>query len=201
MAALDKFTHRIGRSEKRFGRKKGQFFLLGAFLIAVLFFVALPRPASISFEGTDDMRHFALNLQKEMPNAFNLGIRQGDYLSVMNNFTWFAARVLNDRDISFTTMMGFGNNISTTDFNVKVWKYYGSNLTVNITIGSSLFQLFVAYNQSNSTTFTSVGDTFNISFKYAREERNMTWARDKYSVYGLLKFVRTNNTVISSFEG
>jgi hypothetical protein len=175
--------------------------MLGAFLIAVLFFIALPKSALISMDTTEDLSHLALNLQKEIPNAFNLGIRQGDRLAVVKNFSWFVHRVADNRDIAFTAMIGFGNNISTADYNVTVWNYYGSNQTVNVTIGTTMTQLFVAYNDSNSTSFSGTGALFNISFKYGSAERNMTWVRDKSSIYGYVKLVKRNNTIIRELEG
>ncbi|MBM3303966.1 MAG: hypothetical protein FJY76_02625 [Candidatus Aenigmarchaeota archaeon] len=181
--------------------RKGQFFLLGAFLVSTLFFVGLPRPASLSVEGMEDLSYLSLNLQKEMPNAFNLGLKQGDYLAVMKNFTWFADNVLKNRRVSFGALACFGSNISTTDFNVTIFNYLGASQAVNITIGSSLYTMLVTNNQSNSTTFTSVGATFNISFRYAREEKNMTWVRDKSSIYGMLNLTRRDSVVIKDFEG
>lgn len=181
--------------------RKGQFFLLGAFLISTLFFVGLPRPATLSVEGMEDLSYLSLNLQKEMPNAFNLGLKQGDYLSVMRNFTWFAERILKERRVAFGALVCFGSNISTTDFNVTIFNYIGTSQAVNITIGSSMYEMLIANNQSNSTSFTSVGTLLNISFKYAREEKNMTWVRDKYSIYGMVNLTRRDSVIIKDFEG
>ncbi len=182
-------------------KRKGQFFLLGAFLISALFFMGLPRSAPIDVEGMDDLRYMAVNLQKEMPNAFNLGLSRGDYLDVMKNFTWFTGRILKNRRVTFSAVLGFGNNISTTDFNVTVFNYYGSSLVLNITTGSTMKQLVVANNQSNDTSFTGVGSIFNISFRYAGEEKNMTWARDKSSIYGMINLTRAESAVIKDFYG
>ncbi len=181
--------------------RKGQFFLLGAFLVSTLFFIGLPRPASMNVEGMEDLRYLYVNLQKEIPNAFNLGLGRGDYLGTVKNFTWFADRILKNRRVTFSAVLGFGNNISTTDFNVTVFNYYGSSVTVNITIGSTMKQLVVANNQSNDTSFTGVGSIFNISFRYAGEEKNMTWARDKSSIYGMINLTRTESAVIKDFYG
>ncbi len=161
----------------RNAKRKGQFFLLGAFLIATLFFMGLPRPASMNVEGMEDMAYIAANLQKEMPNAFNLGLDRGDHLNAMQNFTWFADSVLGNRRVAFGALLAFGNNISTSDFNVTVFNYIGSNQSVNITIGSSMYVMLVANNASNSTAFTGVGSLFNVSFRFGSEEKNMTWAR------------------------
>jgi hypothetical protein len=181
--------------------KKGQFFLLGAFLISTLFFVGLPRFVSVNVEGMENLRYIAVNLQKEMPNAFNLGLSRGDYIDVMKNFTWFTGRVLQNRMTSFGALLAFGNNISTTDFNVTVFNYLGANQTVNVTIGSSMYVMFVANNKSNSTAFMGVDNLFNISFKFGNEEKNMTWVRDKYSIYGMLNLTRKDSVVIKDFEG
>jgi len=190
------------RNTSSFGSmRKGQFFLLGAFLISTLFFVGLPRPATLSVEGMEDLSYLSLNLQKEMPNAFNLGLKQGDYLSVMRNFTWFAERILKERRVAFGALVCFGSNISTTDFNVTIFNYIGTSQAVNITIGSSMYEMLIANNQSNSTSFTSVGTLLNISFKYAREEKNMTWVRDKYSIYGMVNLTRRDSVIIKDFEG
>jgi len=185
----------------RGAKKKGQFFLLGAFLISTLFFAGLPRPASINVEGTEDLGFIALNMQKEMPNAFNLGLAQGDYLGVMKNFTWFSARVLRNHMSSFGLLLCFGSNVSTDDFNVTVFNYLGHNETVNITIGSSTYVMLVPYNESNSTEFTGVDELFGISFRYSDEEKNTTWVRQKHSIYGAMNMTRRDSIIIKDFEG
>ncbi len=199
-ACPNRLTPCIRRRAKQVGMT-GQFFLLGAFLITTLFFVGLPRPASMNVEGMEDMAYIAANLQKEMPNAFNLGLERGDHLDAMRNFTWFADGVLRNRRVTFGALLAFGNNISTADFNVTVLNYMGAEQAVNITVGSSMYVMLVANNASNSTAFTGVGSLLNISFKFGGEEKNMTWARDKYSTYGMLNLTRSDSVVIKDFEG
>lgn len=189
-------------NRKHFGaKKKGQFFLLGAFLVSTLFFMGLPRPASLSVEVTKDLGYLSLNMQKEIPNAYNLGIKQGDYINTIKNFTWFSDNILRNRRATLGLVIGFGNNISTTDYNVTIFNYYGSQQTFNITIGTTLKQLVVPNNQSNSTSFSGIGSTLNISFKYADEEKNMTWVRDKRSIFGVINLTRAESVVIKDFEG
>jgi hypothetical protein len=183
---------------------KGQFFLLGAFLVVALFYMGLPRNTAISFEKSADLGYFMANMQKEFPNSYNLGINTGDPIGTVRNFTWFADRIVRGRRAVLNAVIGMGNNDTASNYNVTVFNYYGSNLTINITIKATMKQLFVANNQSNNSLFTAaegVEETFNISFKYASEEKNMTWPRDKRSIYGMVKFNRTGSTVVGDFYG
>lgn len=194
------YPRRKGRAAGRSPRK-GQFFLLGAFLVSALFFIGLPKNTPFDVETNYDVNYIMKNLQKEMPNAYNLGVAGGDFLGTMKNFTWFSGNVLRARRMPFGTLLFFGTNSSPTDFNVTVFNYLGRNQTVNITIGGTTSELFAANNQSNNTVFSGPGATFNISFKHAIDEKNVTWVRDKHSIYGVLNITRSSSVVITDFLG
>jgi hypothetical protein len=189
------------KPSKMIGKSKGQFFLLGAFLVCTMFFLAYPRQSTISSESSQDLEMLSLNLQKEMPNAYNLGIKAGDGLGTVKNFTWFADNVLKGHRIGFASIVVMGGNSSPSDYNLTIFNYNGSQSYISITIGSATAGMLIQSNSSNNTVFPAVGEIFNISISHGGEQKNMTWVLGKNSIYGTLRLVRSESMVMEDFEG
>jgi len=174
--------------------RKGQFFILGAFLLCALFYMGIPKSSQLTASPTYDLIYISNNLGKEIPNALNLGLNESQPIEHLENFTRFVRRVMLAHSTNFTVLWIVTENISTNDLNITVGNFLGSNKTLNITIGASSINITAPDNTTNSTSFGSdPGTEFNMTILFDSQNRTVEWQRDKLNIYALIQLKRGNN--------
>ena len=174
---------------------KGQFFIIGAVLLAIAFFVALPHIRPFLTSPSQDMPFLSKNLKAEFPAAFNLGLNQSEPIKVMKNFSLFLNESLHDHLIDFTTLWVYSEN-STTDVNFTLGNFLKQNITVTLSISTTSEEVLVTLNDTNSSLFTSPGSVFNLTISFNSQEKTVEWLRDKSSLYVFFQLQRGNDIII-----
>jgi hypothetical protein len=176
---------------------KGQFFILGAVLLVIVFSLGLPfiRPAITSPSG--DLPYISRNLQREFPAAFNLGLNETSELSVMSNFSLFLNKTLYDKLVAFSAFWVYSRN-SSSSVNITAGNFLGKNTTATLTLNtgkSTSRSMFVRHGGSNSTLFTGPGTIFNLTIEFESRSRTVEWLRDKANLYVFFELRRGQDLV------
>ena len=181
---------------------KGQFFIIGAILIITLFFTGLPQKDALIKEKTNDIVFLFDNVNREYPfalnNALNMTATEDPSIDRLMNFTRFADRLLSERLINFSSLWVVGWNTS-SNFNITVGNFLQYDTVVLLNLSGTEFNLSVNFNSTNSTTFSSVSDTFNINISFEGNSENTTWVRDKVNLYTFLIMQRGENQIINEY--
>jgi len=177
---------------------KGQFYIIGALLLIMLFFVGLPRPNQLTTEAFNDLPYFASNLKAEYPRAMSLGLNQSDYMNTMMNFTNFANRVLEERSINYEALWIATENVSGTTLNVSAGGILSTNTTISLNASGTTATLMLASNATNSTTISNPGAEFNFSFSFLGENESVTWPRDKANLFVFINLTRSGSSAITN---
>ncbi|MBU0530754.1 MAG: hypothetical protein KKC05_03705 [Nanoarchaeota archaeon] len=179
--------------------RKGQFFVLGAVLIISLFFMGLPEKDTLITERTDDIAYLFDNIHREYPFALNNALNMSEdteaSIDRLMNFTHFVDKIASERLINYSTLWVIGWNSSPSNFNVTVGNYLRYNTVVLLNLSGTEYYMNVNFNTTNSTEFTSVSDTFDMIISYESEESNVTWVRDKVSLYANIIMQRKDNII------
>lgn len=185
---------------------KGQFFLLGAIVLIVLFFVGAPLIQPPLSSPGNDLPFLLRNIKAEFPVAFNLGLNESNELNVMRNFSSFLNRTLLDRRVNFSSLWVYSRN-SSTNANITIGNFLGGNLTVNLTyIDTSIniitgstnsvnTPLFVPNAATNSTILNKPGTPFNLTIRFGSRNTTIEWLRDKANLYVHLEMGRGKDIV------
>ncbi len=182
-------------------QRKGQFFILGAFMLCTLFYMGIPRGGQLVMPVTQDLTYLSDNLEREIPNVLNLGLNESKPMEYLKNFTGFVERIMLERLANFTTLWIVTENISTNDLNITVGNFLDSSKTVNITIGATSQNLTAPDNATNSTTFTGIASAFNMTILFDTENATVEWQRDKVNIYAFIQLRRGDNLLKKEITG
>ncbi len=168
-------------------RRKGQFFILGALALVILFSANLTMVQPIVSGPDSYIRYFSDNMQGELPRALNLGLNQSDPEAVMLNFSRFVQEEMSSRSINYSSLwLVAEGNESTSDVNVTVGNFMWGSRLVSITLDGVQKQLHVADNSSNTTGYSSVPPLYNITISYGSTSMTYEWQRAKTSLYAYI---------------
>ena len=183
---------------------KGQFFLLGAFMLIALFFIGLQFGKPLLQTRSGDLHYIHENVERELPRALNLGINESRPVEVLSNFTRYLKESL--YFVNFSALWIVTENIdfdmsSPYTLNVTAGNFLGYEVTVNITIGTVSSNVTVPDNQTNSTTFeiAVIGidpGTFDMNVSFDGTSKAMEGVvLNKHNLYALVKLQRGNDFV------
>ncbi len=168
-------------------RRKGQFFILGALALVILFSANLSMTNPIISGPERYVSYFSGNIQKELPRAMNLGMNQSAPGAVMLNFSRFVQEEMSSRRINYSSLwLVAEGNESTTDVNVTVGNFMWGSRTVTITLDGTQKSVYVPDNSSNTTGYSSVPAIYNITISYGSTSRTYEWQRSKTSLYAYI---------------
>ncbi len=174
---------------------KGQYYLLGAIILTMLFFTGLYLVKTESMFTTsyksDDMKFLFYDIQSEYPRAFNFGINESDITGKLRNFTEFTNNMLTGSLINFTSLWIYTINIS-DNLNVTVGNHLGYDTIVQLNISGSVQNLSVMDGGINSTIFPVVGSKFNMTVNFNSNQKKLSMMRDKYNLYSYIQLQRAN---------
>lgn len=178
-------------------KKKGQFFILGAILLVIMFSVGIPLIKPILTIPSEDLTFFSENIKNEYPAAFNIGLNHSNERSVMSNFTNFINKTLYDHNIGFNTLWVYTTNQS-SDLSVIVGNYMGSYTQVNLSFPTQ-YSVNVSNGVTDNVTVSGPGSTFNLTITHGTKTKTVEWARDKANLYVYYEMSRLDNIVKEEF--
>lgn len=180
---------------------KGQFFLWGAFLICLLFFVGFTGLKGTSVAaGTEDVEFFYGNLEEELPRALNLGLNGSGAAATLMNFSRFLDREMGERNMELKLLWLFTES-SGTSLNITAGNFLGADVVVGLNLSGSFKNLTVPHNGTNSSVFSSVGQSFNLTVTLPGHSKTVEMVRDKTSFYGFLNLSRGREFVQGDIAG
>ncbi|MBU0898429.1 MAG: hypothetical protein KKB03_03240 [Nanoarchaeota archaeon] len=186
-------------------KKKGQFFILGAIMLIILFFGGLQFGRPLMHQDTEDLGYIFDNIEYELPYALNLGINKTTPIITLTNFTRYLDESLYFANFStlwvVTDNVDFGLGQIFHTVNVTVGNFLDYNVTVNVTFDGSSINVTVPNNQTNFTTFEfNTGAApmgvynFDLKLEFDGTTRYMNnTVLDKYNFYALVKLQRGND--------
>ena len=116
---------------------KGQFFLLGAILLVIMFLVGLTALRPPSTLPSQDLSYFAENIKIDMPLSLSLGIKAGSVIESLENFTEFTDTILTNRLVNFSTLWVVTEPGYNTALNLSVGNFLDNEEEVNVTISDA----------------------------------------------------------------
>ncbi|MBN2042257.1 MAG: hypothetical protein JW754_00460 [Candidatus Aenigmarchaeota archaeon] len=166
-------------------RMKGQFFLIIAFMLIILFYIGISvylSPPGISETLSNDIDFIINNIENEYPVAFNLGINESDGPGRVINFTIFARNLLKERNIELYSMIFFTESTG-SNVNVTVANFLEEPEYVSVGISGDDRILYVQNGSVNSTIFTDPADIFTLDIIFNSIQKNLLLGKYKSNLY------------------
>ncbi len=185
---------------------RGQFFILGAILLIILFFIGLPITKPVLNSPSEDLPYISRNVQSEFPRALNLGLNHSSEHHSMGDFTLFFNRTLADHSVRFKALWIYTKN-HTTGVNLTIGNYLGSGTTVSLSASSVESELptsatervFVHHNGTNTTLLLGTGSPFNLTISFNSVSSTVELLRDKVNLYMFFEINRGEDLVREEF--
>lgn len=188
------------KERRRTGRRKGQFFILGAVLICMLFFVGLPLYGPQLQSYRKDLSFVSGNLESEFPRALNLGLRSGSGTAGLAGFSAFSRDMLAGQNVRFRTLWLVAEPQDSRVL-VTMGNFMGAGQAVNVAIGGESRSIYVQDNSTEIAVFSGVPDSFQISVGFPGHSKTSTWVRGKVNLYAFLESSRGSDVVAEEIEG
>jgi len=188
-------------TESRSSQLKAQYFIVGAILVCSMFFMAVPRFMPLIRQPSADIEYISVNLQRELPNALNLGLNESAMLGHMTNFTHFMEDAMLERYTNYTSVWLIAENISATGLNTTVGNFMGEDVSVTINVSGTVKVLPVPNGTVNSTSFSSVATAYNITISFSDQEETFEWARHKVNLYAFFQLDRGEDEIKNYVAG
>jgi len=186
-----KIKNKTGKTKNMF---KGQFFILGAVLMIIMFSIGIPFIKPSLSMPAEDLPYLSDNVRLEFPAAFNLGLNESNELSAMSGFSNFLNETLHDRFVEFSALWLYTKN-QTRDVNMTIGNYLNQNTTVTLTISSTEKEVFVQNRGSNTTLFTNPGSIFNLTIEFNSRSKTAELLRDKNNLYVFYELKREKDKI------
>jgi hypothetical protein len=185
------------------GRLKGQFFIMGALVICVIFFAALP-PAIISGTGnTRDMSLMAENLEREIPRAANLALLDDGSPESLGEFMDFIRESTREKYLGMESLwvVGVPDPDNPGDMAFYSGNWLGRAATVYITADSLGISHVLDDQETGSSTLSGLASSFTLEVSFDGRTWSNTVSRDKATLYCYLSLARGENSVVKDIEG
>ena len=167
---------------------KGQFFVIGAILIASLFFAGLPLTGYITKPVSDDLDFFSQNIDNEFPRALNLAIDEGD-LNRLKDFSNFADSQITQKNAIFKNLWvvteAEGSNV-----NVTVGNFLDEDVNIALNISNTIEMMLIPSGFTDSVMFFGVPSQFTLRVTFTEADRELDFQRDKINLYSFFSLSR-----------
>jgi hypothetical protein len=167
---------------------KGQFFILGAVLLASLFFIGLPMTGYVVKPISGDFEYLSGNIAAEFPRALNLALKAGSTES-LGCFSTFLENQVGQKNAYFKSLWvvaeGSGGNV-----NVTVGNYLKRDITIVLNISNVIEMIYMPSGTMDSVTFTGVSSPFVFRVISPESDREMVLQRDKANLYAFFSISR-----------
>ena len=187
------------KERRRYGKRKGQFFILGAVLICALFFIGLPLYGPQIQSYRKDLSFISSNLESEFPRALNLGLRSGSGTGSLADFSAFSRDILAGQNVKLQSLWVV-TEPQASGVLVTVGNFMGYTQSLSITVDGSSQNLDVPDNSTQAAFFPS-SDSFQITISFPGHSRTSTWVRNKANLYAFTEIARGTDKVVEEVEG
>jgi len=186
------------KERRKAGRRKGQFFILGAVLVCSLFFVGLPLYGPQIQSYREDLSLVSNNLESEFPRALNLALKSGS-VEGLADFSGFSQSSLAGHNTRMRALWVVSEPQGSGVW-VTVGNFMNQSESVSVTVEGNRHDFNVPNNSTLSWAYPSAPDDFQISVQFQGHEKATTWVRDKVGVYAFMEFSRGADTVVQEIE-
>jgi hypothetical protein len=181
-------------------RRKGQFFILGALVLVILFSANLNMVQPIVSGPESYVNRFSANIQKELPKALNLGLNQSSVDTIMANFSRFVRDEMSSRQVNHSSLwLVAEGNISSSGVNVTIGNFLWKGASVTVILDGTQRVIYVPDNSTNSSVFSPVSEKYNITISYEGRSRTYEWHRPKASLYAYVSFLKEEDSSVEEF--
>ena len=179
------------------GRRKGQFFILGALLLCTAFFLALPAQVTLTGTPTSDMERLASNIGSEIPRALNLAILEDGTPDRLGDFSSFLRQSTRDRYLTLESLwVATVPDPDTGDLEVYAGNWLGGPVTASVTIDGDEETFALSDEEIESEVFSDPGSEFTLQVSFGGRTWSAGVARDKVNLYSYLSLSRGENTIV-----
>jgi hypothetical protein len=186
------------KERRRGGKRKGQFFILGAVLVCMLFFIGLPLYGPQLQSYRKDLSFFSDNLESELPRTLNLGIKAGSGTSSLADFSRFAGSTLSGQGVKFQSLWVVAEP-QTSGVQVTVGNFMGQAQSLSITVDGNSQNLDVPDDSTEGRFFTA-SDNFQITISFPGHSKESVWVRNKANLYAFVEMARGDDTAVKEIE-
>jgi hypothetical protein len=186
------------KERRRGGKRKGQFFILGAVLICMLFFVGLPLYGPQLQSYRKDLSFVSANLETEFPKALNLGIKEGSGTASLADFSRFSKMTLSGQGMKFQALWVV-TEPQPLGVQVTVGNFMGQSQALSITVDGSAQNLDVPDN-STEARFFAASDNFQMTISFPGHSKEGVWVRNKANLYAFTEIARGSDKVVEETE-
>jgi len=177
---------------------KGQFFLLGAIVLCVMFFLALPSVSTMNTSDMSDLSALSENLEKELPMALNLAMEEDNSPAKLNNFIDFLKTRTSERYLSLEILdvVAVPDPDNPGDIDVYAGNWLGRAVTLKITVESTEITLNLNDGETDSRSFSGLGSDIDVKIRFEDRIISAQSSRDKTNLYAYMKLSRGENSIV-----
>jgi hypothetical protein len=168
---------------------KAQFFLLGAILLASLFFVGIPLSGTLVKTSSSDLTYLSGNIADEFARALNFGLAEGAPVYDMLDFVRFLDAATQENYANFTAFW-FVTEPQGSGINVYAGNYMETDVNAAFKIGGETNILLISHDSNNTANFAGVPEQFAMNVSYAGHSGEFNLTRDKVNLYVSFWLVR-----------
>ncbi len=167
---------------------KGQFFLVGAFFLILLFYMGISAylsPSYVSTSTREGISDLFENIESEYPRAFNFGLNGSEPVKTLVNFTDYAIDIMKGRGLGLEVLWLVTEN-SSGDLNVTVGNFLGYYTTFTLNVSGDVKEFGIGNGDTDSLLFTSPPSEFGLGLNFNTTEKNLLLEKYKANLYSVL---------------
>lgn len=167
---------------------KGQFFLVGAFFLILLFYMGISAylsPSYVSTSTREGISDLFENIESEYPRAFNFGLNASEPVKTLVNFTDYAIDIMKGRGLGLEVLWLVTEN-SSGDLNVTVGNFLGYYTTFTLNVSGDVKEFGIGNGDTDSLLFTSPPSEFGLGLNFNTTEKNLLLEKYKANLYSVL---------------
>lgn len=179
-------------------KMKGQFFLIGAFLFLMLFYLGISAYMAPSYSHSaikGETENLFANIRDEYPVALNLGLNSTGGAAALFDFSLVAINATRSRSASLKALWILTENAS-DDLNVTVGNFMGTAINVTLNVSGSMSDLEIADRSAESVLFGSPPSEFTLLASFNTTEKNLILEKYKANLYVILEMGKDKDKII-----
>lgn len=172
---------------------KGQFFLLGAILLIVLFFLGMPFITPALTTPTDDLSLLSENVEREFGHALTLGANESDITNKLMDFANFLNKTFLHRNADFRAVW-----VASNGNQLFYGNFFESTQQLNISTTAGTVSMGTAHN-STSSTVLALSSPYNINISFQDQFASHDWVLEKHHLWVFYELERDGALVREHF--
>lgn len=170
---------------------RGQFFILGAILVCILFFSFFPfHPSLLTSHPSKDLTYLSKNIKKEIPKALNLGLKEKN-ISKLFEFSEFVKTSLKEKYTNFCSfyLISFPQS---TGINLTIGNFLCKPISITLKINGKQ-RSFNLKDKEVKEEFFTVSDPFTVEITFNNETKVLEWRKNKVNLYSKFSLKREDS--------